>query len=219
MQAEGYRRARKLLTSRGDYVAARVLGFVQSLLLVVLLGIIAIFVATLASRGEARFPSSAVDRLPAVGNQPDDRRGRAAVCMFKDTGVFPLIARSLRPNNVVDRFAAQALLGLTRVLAQLAQQHGRTRDAAGLGLACIILIALVAIWRRNVIGAGRDARLRRRCDGRFIARCTGWASRRCRRRGLGRSSTCGRGRSTTFATACWPTWMPLRGCTFWRGAC
>ena len=76
MQAEGYRRARKLLTSRGDYVAARVLGFVQSLLLVVLLGIIAIFVAVLASRGEARFPSCAVEPAAAVGEQPGDRRGR-----------------------------------------------------------------------------------------------------------------------------------------------
>ena len=89
MQAEGYRRARKLLTSRGDYVAARVLGFVQSLLLVVLLGIIAIFVAVLASRGEARFPSTAVESTPAwVISRTTGEDARNSV--FKDTGVFPL---------------------------------------------------------------------------------------------------------------------------------
>ncbi len=103
MQAEGYRRARRLLTSRGDYVAARVLGFVQSLLLVVLLvAIIAIFVTVLASRGEARFPSSAVGRLPqwvAVKATGEDPRQS----VFKDTGVFPLIARSLLSDNFLDR--------------------------------------------------------------------------------------------------------------------
>ena len=58
MQADAYRRARQLLSSRRDYAIARALGFLQSLLIVVLLGVIALFVALLASRGEARFPSS-----------------------------------------------------------------------------------------------------------------------------------------------------------------
>ena len=65
MQADAYRRARKLLSSRRDYVIARVLGFVQSLLIVALLGVIALFVALISSRGEARFPASKVDLLPA----------------------------------------------------------------------------------------------------------------------------------------------------------
>jgi hypothetical protein len=39
MQADAYRRARKLLSSRRDIVVARVLGLVQSLLIVALLGV------------------------------------------------------------------------------------------------------------------------------------------------------------------------------------
>ncbi len=92
MQADAYRRARKLLSSRHDYVIARVLGLVQSLLLVALLGVIALFVALMASRGEARFPAAEADQLPQwvlsrqtgtdpkyppvrrYGNLPADRR-------------------------------------------------------------------------------------------------------------------------------------------------
>jgi ATP-binding cassette, subfamily B, bacterial len=149
MQAEGYRRARRLQTSRGDYVAARALGFVQSLLLVVLLGIIAIFVTVLASRGEARFPSSAVGRLPQwVTSRATGEDARHSV--FKDTGVFPLIARSLLADNILDRIAARGLLGLTRVLPSLRSNLGALATLLGLGLACIILIALFAIWRRKV---------------------------------------------------------------------
>ena len=88
MQADAYRRARKLLSSRRDYVIARVLGFVQSLLLVALLGIIALFVALLASRGEARFPASKVESIAAVGRQPRHRR-RPAVSPVRRHGDFP----------------------------------------------------------------------------------------------------------------------------------
>ena len=55
MQVDAYRRARQLMSSRRDYVIARALGFIQSLLIVVLLGVIALLVALLASQGEARF--------------------------------------------------------------------------------------------------------------------------------------------------------------------
>ena len=106
MQAEGYRRARKLLTSRGDYIAARILGFVQSLLLVALLGILAIFVAVLASRGEARVPSNLVSKLPSwVISRASGEDARDM--LFKDTGVFPLIARNLFAGDVFDRLEAR----------------------------------------------------------------------------------------------------------------
>ena len=150
MQAEGYRRARKLMASRGDYIAARVLGFVQSLLLVVLLGIIAIFVSVLASRGEARFPLRAAGRLPQwVSSRATGEDARQSV--FKDTGVFPLTARGLLADNPVERLPAQALVALTRVLPSLRSNRGALATLLGLGLACIILIAGTAVWRRTVI--------------------------------------------------------------------
>ncbi len=57
MQADAYRRARTLTGSRGDLTVARVLGAVQSLLLLGLLGIICLFTALMSSRGAARFPA------------------------------------------------------------------------------------------------------------------------------------------------------------------
>ena len=65
MQADAYRRARTLMGSHSDLVVARVLGAIQSLLLLGLLGIICLFVALMASRGEPRFPRAEAARLPA----------------------------------------------------------------------------------------------------------------------------------------------------------
>ena len=87
MQADAYRRARKLMSSRRDYVIARVLGFIQSLLIVALLGVIALFVALMSSRGEARFPASQVDLLPpwVVNRTPGEDQ---QYLLFDDTGSF-----------------------------------------------------------------------------------------------------------------------------------
>ena len=111
MQADAYRRARKLLSSRRDYVIARVLGFVQSLLIVALLGVIALFVALLSSRGEARFPASKASLLPAwVVNRETGEDQQ--YLLFDDTGIFPLIADNLRSRNPIHR-AGAAMLGWT----------------------------------------------------------------------------------------------------------
>jgi ABC-type multidrug transport system fused ATPase/permease subunit len=150
MQAEVYRKARKLLTSRRDHVVARALGFVQSLLVVALLGIVALFLAVMASRGEARFPSSDLDRLPGwvlSRNTGEDAR----LSVFKDTGVFPLAARNLLSDNVIHRSAARALMGMTGLLPSLRSNVGALATLLGLGLACVMLIAFVAIWRRSAI--------------------------------------------------------------------
>jgi len=66
MQAVAYRRARKLLSSQRDQITARILGGIQSLLIVALLGILALLVALMTSRGEARFPKDRIDRLPCT---------------------------------------------------------------------------------------------------------------------------------------------------------
>ena len=85
--------------------------------------------------------------------------------IFKDTGVFPLIARSLLSFNILDRIAARGLLALTRVLPSLRSNLGALATLLGLGLASIILIAVFAIWRPSSVTArsrdgsgGRSAR-------------------------------------------------------------
>src|SRR5262245_54521011 len=118
MQAEGYRRARNVLTSRRDAVIARALGFAQAFLLVAVLGMIALFVSVLASRGEARFPLGELHRLPpwviATTTGEDARLSN-----FKNSGVFAVVARSLLSDNIVHRASAEALMSVTRVLPSL----------------------------------------------------------------------------------------------------
>jgi ATP-binding cassette, subfamily B, bacterial len=152
MQADAYRRARKLLSSRNDYVIARVLGLVESLLLVALLGVIALFVALMASRGEVRFPAAEAGKLPQwvisrqTGMDPKYVR-------FEDTGIFPLIAGNLLSDNPIHVAGARALSWSTTLLPTLRTNLGALTTLMSLGLVCIGLIALVARLRRRVIAA------------------------------------------------------------------
>ena len=65
MQAIAFHRAGRLLGSARDPVIARILGAIESLLIIALLAVVGLFVALIASRGEARFPASRISRLPA----------------------------------------------------------------------------------------------------------------------------------------------------------
>jgi ABC-type multidrug transport system fused ATPase/permease subunit len=152
MQADVYRRARKLLSSHHDYVVARVLGLVQSLLLVALLGVIALFVALMASRGEARFPAAEADQLPQWVTSRQTGSNQKYL-LFDDTGIFPLIAGNLVSGNPVHVVGARALGWSTTLLPTLRTNLGALTTLLSLGLACIGLIALVARWRRRVIAA------------------------------------------------------------------
>ena len=152
MQADAYRRARKLLSSRRAYVIARVLGFVQSLLLVALLGVIALFVALLSSRGEARFSASKANMLPAwVANRVTGEDQQ--YLLFDDTGIFPLIAGNLQSKNPVHRAGASILGWATRAFPALQYNRSALTTLFAAGSICIVLITLVAIWRRRVVAA------------------------------------------------------------------
>jgi len=129
MQADAYRRARTHMGSHSDLIVARVLGAIQSFLLLGLLGIICLFVALMASRGEARFPRAEAARLPAwVANQgvPD-----GALLRFQNTGIFPLVANNLLdPNPAPPRrgMAGGPDLGGPDAVAE---QPGSAHDPAG----------------------------------------------------------------------------------------
>ena len=139
--------------ARRDYVIARGLGeFVQSLLIVALLGVIALFVALLSSQGEARFPALKKSLLPAwvVNRTTGTDQG---FLRFDDTGIFPLIADNLTSTNPVHR-AGAAILGWTAThLPALHYNRSSLMALLALGSSCIVLIALLAIWRRRVVAA------------------------------------------------------------------
>jgi ABC-type multidrug transport system fused ATPase/permease subunit len=149
MQAVAYRRARKLLGSRRDLVVARVLGFIHSFLIVALLAVIALFVALMAFRGEARFPSVNMKDLPSWVRSRASGQDQQFI-LFDDTGIFPLIAENLLSANPIHRAGARVLNGITSVLPTLRNNLGALATLLALGLMCMLLIAIVAQWRRRV---------------------------------------------------------------------
>lgn len=179
MQAVAYRRARKLLSSQRDQITARILGVIHSLLIVALLGILALFVALMSSRGEARVPKDRADQLPQwVSGHLLGQEGTFLV--YRDTGIFPLIADNFASEYWIRRRGA-GLEPLDRGPAGVAEQPGRARHAAGSG------IDLPDPDRDPVTVAAsghgaRRPRWRRHSGSSSIVRCTGWANRRCRPR-------------------------------------
>ncbi len=149
MQAVAYRRARKLLSSQRDQITARILGVIHSLLIVALLGILALFVALMSSRGEARVPKDRADQLPQwVSGHLLGQEGTFLV--YRDTGIFPLIADNFASEYWIHRAEARVLNLLTAVLPALRNNLGALGTLLALGLICLILIAILSQWRRQV---------------------------------------------------------------------
>ncbi len=149
MQAVDYRRARTLLSSQRDQITARILGVIQSLLIVSLLGVLALLVALMASRGEARFPESRIERLPEwLRSHHIGKEGNSL--LYEDTGIFPLIPDSYSSANPIHRAGARMLIGLIRVLPTLRNNRGALGTLLAVGLIFLVLIAIVSHWRRVV---------------------------------------------------------------------
>ena len=149
MQAVAYRRARTLLSSQRDQITARILGVIQSLLIVSLLGVLALLVALMASRGEARFPASRIERLPEwLRTHEIGKEGN--FLLYEDTGIFPLIPDSYLSTNPIHRAGARMLIGLTRVMPTLRNNRGALGTLLAVGLIFLVLIAIVSHWRRVV---------------------------------------------------------------------
>src|SRR6266542_3622355 len=124
MQADAFRRARRLLNDRSHAVVmARILGTVHSLLVLMLLIVTGLLVALLATRGEARLPSVQLDSLPTwvqgrvVGTIQD-------VTLFDDTGLFPLVAANLSSHNPLPRQTARLLLRILGSVRALTNSRG-----------------------------------------------------------------------------------------------
>jgi ABC-type multidrug transport system fused ATPase/permease subunit len=149
MQAVAYRRAQNLLTSRHDQWVARILGFVESLLVVALLAIVALFVGLIAYRGETRFPGANTSRLPHWVSSRATGQDQQFL-LFDDTGIFPLIGESLLSENPVHRAIANAFKDLPGVLQPLRNNLGALATLVAAGLACLALILLLDQWRRHV---------------------------------------------------------------------
>jgi len=147
MHADAYRRARTLKGSHSDLIVARVLGAIQSLLLLGLLGVICLFVALMASRGEARFPLGEASRLPAWAADQGVRDGE--FLRFQDTGIFPLVANNLLDPNPVHRAGAWLVDRISAVLTPLRNNLGALTALLAIGLLFLLALSFVTQWRRR----------------------------------------------------------------------
>jgi ATP-binding cassette subfamily B protein len=149
MQVDAFRRARKTLSTRHDIILARILGAVHSLLILLLLGVICLFVVLMATRGEARFPRSEIDKLPMWWRT----QGSADVdsLHFNNSGIFPLIANNVRSPNPVHQAGAWLLNQVTLVLRSLRNDLGALTTLLAIGLLILLALAFLTQWRRRVI--------------------------------------------------------------------
>ena len=149
MQADAYRRARTLLSSRPQMMLARLLGATQSLLLLALLGIISLFVVLLATRGAARFPVAEKDRLPSWVVSQGAADGE--FLRFRNTGVFPLVANNLLSPNPVHRAGAWLVDRVSAIVPPLRNNLGALTMLLAIGLMLLLGLTLLTQWRRSVI--------------------------------------------------------------------
>jgi ATP-binding cassette, subfamily B, bacterial len=149
MQANAYRRARALMGSHSDLTVARVLGAIQSFLLLGLLGIICLFAALMASRGEARFPLTEAGRLPAWIVDQGIRDGE--FLRYRNTGIFPLVMNNLLDRNPVHKAGAWLVYWISVILTPLRNNLGALATLLAIGLLFLLALSFLTQWRRRVI--------------------------------------------------------------------
>ena len=135
--------------SHSDLTVARVLGAIQSLLLLGLLGIICLFAALMASRGEARFPLTEAGRLPAWIVDQGIRDGE--FLRYRNTGIFPLVMNNLLDRNPVHRAGAWLVYWISAILTPLRNNLGALATLLAIGLLFLLALSFLTQWRRRVI--------------------------------------------------------------------
>src|SRR4051812_4521190 len=115
MHADAYRRARKLLSSSSPNAAVKAgaLGVLHSLLMLSLLGIAALLVGMLDTHGESRFPTARLGSLPKWMTQPV-AGADVEYTLYRNTGLYSLVAENLWSPNPMHRWGARALQGALR---------------------------------------------------------------------------------------------------------
>jgi len=150
MQPEAYLRARKLLSSTRSAWIARGLGVVESLLVLSLLVTASLFISLAASRGRVGVPIDQAGALPAWTQKKVTGKSTSHV-YYGDSGLLPLIGQSWASPNSVHRFEAGLLNGLTNVIPPLRNNKGALTTLLAIGLALILLLALLRQVRRSLI--------------------------------------------------------------------
>jgi ABC-type multidrug transport system fused ATPase/permease subunit len=149
MQAEAYRRARTLLGSRSQSVVPRILGALESLLILALLAIVSLFVVLVASRGVARFPAAQKEALPSWAINLGANEGE--FLRFRNMGIFPFVANNLLSSNPVHRGAARLIDAVSGVITPLRNNLGALTTLLAIGLVLLLALSFLAQWRRSLM--------------------------------------------------------------------
>lgn len=148
MQSDAYRRARTLLGSRLPWLP-RVLGALDSLLILALLAVLSLFVSLLASHGEARFPAAGRDVLPPWAVNLGAQDGE--FLRFRNLGVFPFVANNVSSWNPVHRATARLVDAISGVITPLRNNLGALATLLAIGLLILLALAFLAQWRRRLM--------------------------------------------------------------------
>lgn len=176
MQADAYRRARKLLATRpGLLAAAQVLGVVHSLLILGVLVVAGLFTALLDSKGEARFPTGALTRefdlswsasAPASDEDQaastrrpgrDNWIGSRAVSQdqrytrFEDAGLLPPVMGNITSTKPLHRRGALLLRSVLRTAPSLRNNRGALTSLLATGLVFLLALSAIAHYRRRLL--------------------------------------------------------------------
>ncbi len=158
MQADAYRRARKLLSSRRDYVIARVLGFVQSLLIVALLGVIALVRGAGVLARRSSVPVDQVELAAGLGGQPRDRRRPAISAVRRYGDLSADRGQPAEQKSGPSTPARRSWAGRRAASRRFDTTAARSRPCSPLGSICVVLDRSGGDLAATCRGRGRDRR-------------------------------------------------------------
>jgi len=177
MQADAYWRARKLLSASPRSLAiTRIMGVVNSLLILALVVVAGLFTALLDRQGQAQVPyqelmtefdlsqpMSAEAHPPGEAKPPARGRGRddwllsrakgfnGELVLFEDSGLLPLVTSNLRSAYPPHRWGAVAVRSLLRIVPTFRNNLGALTTLLAIALALILVLCLSGQYRRGVL--------------------------------------------------------------------
>lgn len=148
MQADAYRRARKLLSADSLALAkANAMGVLHSLLLLAILVVGGLLTSLLTTQGVARLPAGEFEGLPewvkARVTGTDE-----GVRVFDNSGLFPLVAANRSSGSPIHRQCSRMLLNVLRRVPTLMNNVGALTSLLALAAVLLLSLSIVSHLRR-----------------------------------------------------------------------
>ena len=157
MSAAPYERARKLLDARkGPVLLAQVLGAIQSVIVLGLVGTVGLLGVLVSTGGVAELSEGDLPNFPGwVANHVVGSKQGFAI--LEDSGLFPVVSTNFGSTNLIHHYGAMIVLGLLDAVPTLRDNLHSLVSLLCLALMLVLLFALVDRVRR-------DALARAACD-------------------------------------------------------